>query len=31
MREINIKLFRFLELNEEAQENALIWARNGDN
>ena len=28
MREINIKLFRFSELNEEAQENALIWARN---
>ncbi len=28
MREINIKLFRFSELNEEAQKNALIWARN---
>ena len=26
MREINIKLFRFSELNEEAQKNALIWA-----
>lgn len=28
MREINIKLFRFSELNEEARQNALIWARN---
>lgn len=28
MREINIKLFCFSELNEEAQKNALIWARN---
>ena len=28
MREINIELFRFSELSEEAQENALIWARN---
>ena len=28
MREINIKLFRFSELNEEAQKDALIWARN---
>mgnify|MGYP003587847597 CR=1 FL=1 len=27
MREININLFRFLELSEEAQKNALIWAR----
>lgn len=28
MREIHIKLFRFSELNEEAQDNALIWACN---
>ena len=28
MREISIKLFHFSELNEEAQKNALIWARN---
>lgn len=27
MREVNIELFSFSELNEEAQENALIWAR----
>ena len=28
MREVNIELFRFSELNEEAQKNALIWAHN---
>lgn len=28
MHEISIKLFHFSELGEEAQENALIWARN---
>ena len=28
MREISLKLFHFSELNEEAQKNALIWARN---
>lgn len=28
MRKISIDLFRFSELNEEAQKNALIWARN---